>query len=137
MNYLTFESIFAPQTDVASLLLRLALGGIFIIHGYPKLKDLGKGTGQWLKSLGLPASLGLLAGIAEFFGGIALVIGILTPIIAALFVLWTASLVWVSVAKIKKKFAGGYELDLLLLVFALVLFAIGGEVFSLDHLIGV
>lgn len=133
---MAFEWVFGLQTDVAALLLRLALGGVFIIHGYPKLKDLGKGAGQWLKGLGLPAGLGLVAGIVEFFGGIALIIGILTPIIAALFVLWTASLVWVSIAKIKKKFAGGYELDLLLLAFALALFAIGGGAFSVDHLIG-
>jgi len=137
VNHLAFESIFGLQTDLASLVLRLALGGIFIIHGYPKLKDLGKQTGQWLKSMGFPAGLGLFAGIAEFFGGIAVIAGILTPIVAALFVLWTAGLVWVSIAKIKKKFAGGYELDLLLFAFSLVLLAIGGGLFSLDHLIGI
>jgi putative oxidoreductase len=130
------ESILGPQIDVAALLLRLALGGVFIIHGYPKLKDLGKGTGQWLKSIGIPTSVGLVAGIVEFFGGIALVIGILTSIIAPLFVLWTAGLVWVSIAKIKKKFAGGYELDLLLFALALALVVIGGGVFSVDYLIG-
>jgi putative oxidoreductase len=137
VNDLAFESIFGLQTDVASLVLRLALGSIFIIHGYPKLKDLGKQTGQWLKSIGFPAGLGLFAGIAEFFGGIAVIAGILTPIVAALFVLWTAALVWVSIAKIKKKFAGGYELDLLLFAFSLVLLAIGGGLFSVDHLIGI
>jgi putative oxidoreductase len=134
---LALQSILGVQTDLASIVLRLSLGGIFIIHGYPKLKDLGKQTGQWMKSIGFPAGLGLFAGIAEFFGGIAVVLGILTPIIAALFVLWTIGLVWVSIAKIKKKFAGGYELDLLLLAFSLVLLAIGGGIFSLDHLIGI
>ena len=133
---MALESILGPQTDVAALLLRLALGGVFIIHGYPKLKDLGKGAGQWLKSMGIPASLGPFAGIVEFFGGIALIIGILTPIVAALFVLWTASLVWLSVAKIKKKFAGGYELDLVLFALALALAVIGGGLFSVDYLIG-
>lgn len=133
---MAFGSIFGLQLDVASLVLRVTLGGVFMFHGYPKLKDLGKGTGQWLKSVGLPASIGLVAGIAEFFGGIVVLIGIFTTIVAALFVIWTAGLVWVSIAKIKKKFAGGYELDLLLLAIALVLFVIGGGVFSVDHLIG-
>jgi len=134
---LAFESIFGLQTGIASLVLRLALGGIFIIHGYPKLKDLGKQTGQWMKSIGFPAGMGLFAGIAEFFGGIAVVLGILTPVIAALFVLWTIGLVWVSIAKIKKKFAGGYELDLLLFAMSLILLAFGAGIFSVDHLIGI
>ena len=134
---MALQSILGVQTDLASLVLRLALGGIFIIHGYPKLKDFGRQTGQWLKSIGFPSALGLFAGIAEFFGGIVVVLGFLTPIIAALFVLWTAALIWVSIAKIKKKFSGGYELDLLLFAFSLVLLEIGGGIFSLDHLIGI
>ena len=93
VSHVALESILGAQTDIASLLLRLTLGAVFIIHGYPKLKDLGKGSGQWLKNMGLPAGLGFLAGIVEFFGGVALIIGLLMPIVAALFVLWTASLV--------------------------------------------
>ena len=134
---MAFQYMFGLQTDLASLVVRLALGGIFIVHGYPKLKDLGKGTGQWMKSIGFPSGMGLFAGIAEFFGGIVVVLGFLTPVVAALFVLWTIGLVWVSIAKIKKKFSGGYELDLLLFAFSLVLLAIGGGLYSIDHLIGI
>jgi putative oxidoreductase len=107
--------------DAVSLLLRLTLGAVFVIHGYPKLKNGGKQAAEWLKSMGVPAGFGLFAGIVEFFGGIALILGILTSIIAGLFVLWMGALVWLSVAKIHKKFMGGYELDVLLLVFSLAL----------------
>jgi putative oxidoreductase len=133
---MAIESIFGPQVDLAALVLRVALGGLFIYHGYPKMKDIGKGTGQWVKSIGLPAAVGPLAAIAEFFGGIAVLTGTLTTVVAALFVLWTAGLVWVSRVRIKKKFAGGYELDILLLAVSLILFLLGGGVYSVDHLIG-
>ncbi len=132
---MAFELLSGVDLNAASLLLRLGLGAVFVIHGYPKLKDGGKGTGQWLQSMGFPYGLGLFAGVIEFFGGIVVLLGLLTPIVAALFALWMVALIWVSVSKIKKKFVGGYELDVLLLILALSLVMIGGGVFSLDHLL--
>ncbi len=135
---MTLESILGePQLDVAALLLRVALGGLFIYHGYPKMKDMGKGTGQWVKSIGIPAAIGPIGAIAEFLGGIAILLGILTPIVAGLFIPWTVGLIWVSKFKIKKKFAGGYELDLLLFFVSVILLLVGGGVYSIDHLIGI
>lgn len=131
-----FESIFQlVNLNTTSLLLRLGLGSIFMIHGYPKLKNGGKGAGQWLHGMGIPYGFGLFAGVVEFFGGLALLIGLLTPIVAVLFALWMLSTTWLSVAKMKKKFVGGYELDVLLLILALALAVTGGGIFSLDHLL--
>ncbi|MGA2461991.1 MAG: DoxX family protein [Candidatus Bathyarchaeia archaeon] len=135
---MTSNLIFGSSLDAVSLLLRLTLGALFMLHGYPKLKNGGKQAGEWLKTMGIPSGFGLFAGIVEFFGGIALILGILTSIIAGLFVLWMAALIWLSTAKIHKKFMGGYELDLLLLVFSLalaVLAAIGGGPFTAIHLL--
>jgi uncharacterized membrane protein YphA (DoxX/SURF4 family) len=42
---------------------------------------------------------------------------------------------WLSMTKIKKKYAGGYELDITLLLVSLALAAVGGGSFSLDYLL--
>ena len=64
------------------VIIRLGLGIMFIIHGYPKL--LG-GPEQWemiggsMKYLGItvfPVAWGLLAGLAETFGGFLILIGL-------------------------------------------------------------
>jgi putative oxidoreductase len=124
--------------SVAALLLRLVIGAVFIIHGYPKFSaEQRKQGGEWMKSMGLPAGFILFGGIVEFFGGIALVLGILTQLIALLFALWMLSTTWLGKVKMKKKFAGGYEVDIILLVASLALAAIGAGAFSLDHLLGI
>jgi putative oxidoreductase len=125
-----FNLPFTSNLDAVSLLLRFTLGAVFAIHGYPKLKNGGKQAGEWLKSMGIPSGFGLFAGIVEFFGGIALILGLLTTLVAVLFAIWMAALIWLSVFKIHKKFMGGYELDVLLLIFSIVLAAIGGGAFT-------
>jgi uncharacterized membrane protein YphA (DoxX/SURF4 family) len=42
---------------------------------------------------------------------------------------------WLPVVRIKKKYAGGYELDIPLLLISLALAAIGGGRLSLDYLL--
>jgi putative oxidoreductase len=125
--------LFAQYVDLASIILRLAVGSAFMIHGYPKLGRNEQGKG-WMKSMGMPVAL--IAGVVEFFGGLGLILGILTPIIAFLSALWMLSTTWLSVTKIKKKYAGGLEVDITLLLAALALTFLGGGTFSIDHLIG-
>ena len=69
----------------AALALRIPVGIIFIAHGAQKLfGSFGgyglEGTGQWMESIGLAPGflMALLAGSAEFFGGIFLLLGLLT-----------------------------------------------------------
>jgi putative oxidoreductase len=127
--------LFAQYVDLASIILRLAIGSSFMIHGYPKLGKQEQGK-NWMKSMGLPTAMIPFAGVVEFFGGLGLILGILTPIIAFLAALWMLSTTWLSVTKIKKKYAGGYEIDITLLLAALALVLIGGGTFSIDHLLG-
>jgi putative oxidoreductase len=127
--------LFSQYVDLASIILRLAIGSAFMIHGYPKLKKNEQGKG-WMKSMGLPVALIPFAGVVEFFGGLALILGILTPIIAFLAALWMLSTTWLSVTKIKKKYQGGLEVDITLLLAALALAFLGAGTFSIDHLIG-
>jgi putative oxidoreductase len=124
--------------SVAALLLRLVIGCVFIVHGYPKFSAEQRKQGrEWMKSMGLSAGFILFGAVVEFFGGIALLLGILTQVVAALFALWMLSTTWLAKAKMKKKFAGGYEIDIILLVASVALAALGGGVFSIDHLLGI
>ena len=70
------------RRDVALLALRLVLGAALVGHGYPKLMHL-----TYLSRHVVPGSatwLGVAGAIVEFFGGIALVLGIVTQIAAFL-----------------------------------------------------
>ena len=66
------------------LILRLGIGGMFILHGWPKITG---GPAGWEKlgmattSVGIhfaPIFFGFMAAIAEFGGGICLILGLFT-----------------------------------------------------------
>ena len=80
--------VFASYSDVAALVGRVALGALFVSHGWPKIKDITKPVG-FVKGTGWPggAAFAVLFTLLEFFGGLALIIGLLTQIVAVLFVL--------------------------------------------------
>jgi putative oxidoreductase len=126
--------LFPQSLDLALILLRLAVGSLFVYHGYPKLTKMREG--EWMKTIGMSTALVPFGGFVEFFGGLGLLVGLLTPIIAVLATLWMLSTTWFAKSKLKKKYFGGYELDITLLLAALALAFIGGGTFSLDHLIG-
>ncbi len=123
-------------SDWGIFFLRFVLGLLLVRHGWPKLKDL-KATGENFGKMGFKPGRfwGTLAGLLEFFGGLALIFGLFTQIVATLFVLEFA----VILLKVKRKsgFVGGYELDLLIFVAALLLALIGGGALSLDGLLGI
>ena len=65
--------------DLGLLLLRIGIGIAFMLHGYPKLFMGGAvGLAKGLAAAGIPGGVfaAYLAGIIEFFGGLALVLGI-------------------------------------------------------------
>jgi len=65
--------------DLGLLMLRIGIGIAFIAHGYPKLFLGGaEGLAKGLAAAGIPGGIfaAYLAGMAEFFGGIALMLGI-------------------------------------------------------------
>ena len=79
------RTLFSSTDGYAALVLRVPVGLILAAHGAQKLfgwfGGYGlEGTGQWLASIGLAPGylMALLAGGAEFFGGLALVLGLLT-----------------------------------------------------------
>ncbi|GAB2942736.1 hypothetical protein GCM10027048_04230 [Hymenobacter coalescens] len=71
------------HADVGLLLLRLGLGIMFVVHGYPKLMggpDKWTALGEEMRHFGVhfaPTAWGLLAAVAETIGGQLLVLGLL------------------------------------------------------------
>jgi len=110
---------------------------LFLAHGWPKIKDMRKPIG-FVKGTGWPggAAFAALFTLLEFFGGLALIIGLLTQIVAVLFVLEMIATTIFSKTKLKKKFISGYELDVAYAAFALVLALLGPGAWSLDRLLG-
>ena len=64
----------------APLLIRIYLAPIFILAGWGKLSDLDRTANYFGEYLGLPLPdlMAFLAGTTEFFGGIAILIGLAT-----------------------------------------------------------
>ena len=72
-------SVSAATVHYAALLLRVSMGIGFIAHAYLKYAIFTPaGTVQYFQSLGLPGPLAYLVMAAEFFGGIALILGFYT-----------------------------------------------------------
>jgi putative oxidoreductase len=126
-------SIFFFYGGMAVLFLRLSLGGLFLAHGVPKLKDL-KLTAENFALMGFrPGRLwATVVGLLETFGGIALILGLLTQSVAALFVI---QFVVIIVKKLmnRRPFVGGWELDLMVLAGVVVLLFLGAGSYSFDR----
>lgn len=82
------RALFATDDDVGSLILRLALGVVMFPHGAQKLFGWFGGYGfagtmGWMtESLGIPAPFAFLAIMAESFGALFLIAGVLTRVAA-------------------------------------------------------
>lgn len=143
MNKATIQRILFTDTQVSSLVLRLTAGVIFIAHGAQKLFGLFggyglEGTGQWMASIGLEPGylMALAAGSAEFFGGIALLLGLLTrPAALALAVTMLVAIFTVHIENGLFMSNNGYEFGLSLFAIAIALVFSGGGKLSLDRII--
>ena len=72
------------RIDLAALLLRLTLGTMFVAHGFLKyFVFTPAGTVKFFESLGLPGPLAYLTIAAEVLGGIALIVGYHTRVVAS------------------------------------------------------
>ena len=129
--------VFPASVDIAALVARIALGLLFLTHGWPKIKDLRKPM-EFVKGTGWPggAAFAVLFTLLEFFGAIALLIGLLTQVMAVLFFLEMIATTIFAKTKLKKKFGLGFELDLAYAAFALVLAVLGPGAWSLDRILG-
>src|SRR5215469_603245 len=120
---------------VSLLLLRCGLALVFIYHGYPKLFGNTARFVEAFQAIGLPSYVVYVAGAIEFFGGVALALGVFTPVAGLLLLLDMGAAMW------KYNFNEGiyalreYELPLILGLASLAIAAIGAGPFSLDRLL--
>jgi len=119
------------------------VGLVFAAHGSQKLfgwfGGYGlAGTGQWMDSIGLSPGylMALLAGSAEFFGGLALVFGLLVrPAAASLAIAMAVAILSVHIGHGLFLSNNGYEYGLALLAVAVSLIATGAGRFSVDDVL--
>lgn len=83
--------------DMAWLLARCFIGGIFVYSGFGKLTALG-GFGAMLAKAGVPIPevMAVVGAAVEFFGGLAIMLGIQTRYAALLMALFTISATLIS-----------------------------------------
>lgn len=126
----------AQARPVALLIARVAIGVIFLVHGYQKFATMGiSGTAKFFESVGIP-----LAGVAapavallEVVGGLALIAGAALPIVGTLLALdMVGAIVFVHLANGFAVDKGGYEFVLALAAGALAVGFTGGGALSVD-----
>ncbi|RBP80049.1 DoxX family protein [Marinomonas rhizomae] len=137
------KNITNTTSGIASTILRIPIGLILMAHGAQKLFGAFggyglEGTGQWMASIGLEPGylMALLAGSAEFFGGLALVIGLLVrPASAVIAFAMLMAIFSVHISNGLFMANNGYEYALTLLVVAVSLVFSGAGSFSVDKAI--
>jgi putative oxidoreductase len=142
------RKLFATDDDVATAILRLVLGVVFFAHGAQKMLGWFGGygfsgtMGFFTGTMHIPAPFAFLAIAAEFFGGIGLILGLLTRIAA----FGIAVNMLVAVAMVHSAFGffmnwtgtqkgEGFEYHLLTLAATVLLMVRGAGAFSIDRAI--
>ncbi|MER6945610.1 DoxX family protein [Nonomuraea sp. NPDC000554] len=124
--------------SVALLLARVAVGVVFLVHGYQKFATTGiAGVTKMFESMGIP-----LAGVAapvvavvEVAGGLALILGAALPIAGVLLALdMLGAILFVHGANGFGADKGGYEFVLTLAAASLAVGFTGGGALALDNL---
>ena len=131
--------------NLALFALHVTLGGLIAAHGAQKLFGWFGGPGldataDMFDQLGLrPGRMHApLAGSAEFFGGIALILGLLTPFAAAVVIgVMTAAILSIHLPNGFFNTNKGYEFNLALIAIAFALAGAGPGDWSLDSAFGI
>lgn len=121
------------NAELGGLILRIALGFIFFVHGLMKFQGGVENTAGFFDSIGVSGLLAYPVAIIEAAGGILLMLGIGTRIVAALFGLIMLGAIFT--AKLGSGFIGGYELDVALLAMSIFLILSGSKFLSLEKVI--
>jgi putative oxidoreductase len=117
---------------LALLILRIALGVIFLFHGYPKLAHSGAGMQGAFVEHGLPAYFVYLAGIIETFGGLLLLLGLFARGAALLLAIEMCVAIW-RFHSHSYLTVHEYEFPLCLAAACFVLATVGAGTISLDQ----
>lgn len=133
--------LFSRLTGITPVVVRVVIGAMMAAHGLRKIQEGPTTFGQFLGSeLGLPAgvALGWLVTLLEFAGGLLLVAGLLSRVVAFLmtleligaiyFVTWSNGLIGEE--------GVGFERDLAYISAFLVVMLLGPGRPSVDHALG-
>jgi putative oxidoreductase len=131
------------SVNIAALVLRLAVGGTMIAHGWNHAFGGGKlpGTARWFESIDIrPGQVhALCATVTELGAGVFLVLGLLTPLAAAAVV---GTMVVALVANHAKngffifRPGEGYEYVLMITLVSCAIGALGAGGWSVDRAVG-
>ncbi|MBT8243324.1 MAG: DoxX family protein [Nitrosopumilus sp.] len=110
-----------------------SIGAIFIVHS---LKKFDPSWQEWLVSIGIPPEMQLPIALAEFIGGVLLVVGVMTRITGAVFSVILLGAIfhirWENGFFVSK---GGWEWDLVMLAAVLAIIVAGPGRISISHLV--
>lgn len=142
------KKLLATTDDLALLVLRLVLGGVFFIHGAQKALGWFGGHGLsgtlnfFTQNMGMSMLVAVLVVAAEFLGAIGLIVGFLTRLAAAgIFAVMVGA---IAMVHLKHGFfmnwsgaqgGEGFEYHLLAIAISLALVLGGGGVASLDRVL--
>jgi putative oxidoreductase len=141
------ENFFAPYSDWGLLILRLGIGIIMLVHGWPKLNPNSpmKGTAGFaagLKQMGvpLPTFFAWVVALLETVGAVLLILGLGTRILAIGFAIDMLVAIVRARRPMGAKFSSmeaiGWEFEFILLVASLALLFTGAGSIALDPLVG-
>ena len=123
-------------SPLALLLLRAALGIVFLFYGYPKLFVNTHGAMQSFEHMGFPTYFAVIPGVLEFFGGCLLLAGLFTRVAALLLagemvvVLWRVDRMFSDPMKVS-----AYQFQMVLAASAFALACLGAGEISIDQVI--
>lgn len=134
LRILVHTEPFGAKASLAFFLLRLIAGVAFMFHGWGKIQA----PFSWMgPESSMPGILQALAAISEFGGGLAWVIGLLTPLASFGIVCTMTVAVFTHVSRgdpfVGK--GGSYELALVYLAIGVLLLLLGAGRYSADHMI--
>lgn len=124
----------AHRGSIAVLFLRLVTGVAFLFHGWGKIQN----PMHWMDKAPdhPPGFLQALAAVAEFGGGLGLLLGLLTPLCCAGIFCTMAFAIYVHVSKgdpFVAKGGGSYELATVYLAIVLAIALLGPGRYSVDQ----
>jgi putative oxidoreductase len=133
----------SSSVDLGLLVVRIAVGVVFVAHGYNHIFGGGKiaGTAQWFSSLGMRPGIlhAWSASVAEVVGGMLLLAGLATPLASAA-VIGTMVVAWVTNHRTNGFFifrpGEGYEYVMTLTAVGVGLAGTGAGCYSLDYALG-
>ena len=119
--------------DITHWGISASIGITFIVHS---LKKFDPGWQEWLVSIGIPPELQLPIALAEFLGGILLVVGVLTRIAGAILgVILLGAIFHIRWENGFFVSNGGWESDLVMLAGVLAIIVAGPGRVSISHVV--